>query len=226
MASFSTSAASQGAAQGAAAGASFGPWGAVIGAGVGLVSGGLEGGILEDATRKLTRANNRIIEQRRQLQDERNKLLIKETARATGELLKQQQYESINISRAIQHINRGATTAKADIAVQNAVADRIGASAAAVYTAVDAEADAQISNAMLSLEVSQDNTRTEVQSVLQRSLSMVDTTVHTNVINQPTYSTTSTLLGLVQAGGELYKSGAFDKLGGSTTTNAGVTPTT
>lgn len=207
---FSGSGAGQGAAQGAQAGMTFGPWGAIIGAGVGAIAGGLEGGKAEKAAKKLVAYQNKLVDQQRALRNEQNKLLLQETARASAEIMKDRAYALRATSEAVNYINRTSIQQKADISVQNATADAIGASAAIQYSAADALAGEAEAQQWLSQEVTMDNLQSSMASLLRQAKSMVNTTAysHTAVATDPT-ANTQAILGLANAAGSMYSQGTF-----------------
>lgn len=215
---FSGSGAGQGAAQGAQMGMSFGPWGALIGAGVGAIAGGLEGGKAEKAAKKLLDYQNNIIQKKRDLQKERNKLLMQETARATADIMKERSYSIRNTGEALNYIERSSGMQKADISVQNATADAIGASAQIQYSAADAQADIATAQQWLEQEVTMDNLSSSLSSLLRQARGMVDVTEYASLVSTKNQSaeTASALLGLAGAAGSAYSQGMFQNLGRGT----------
>ena len=210
---FSTSGATGGAAQGAQLGMSFGPWGALVGAGIGGIIGGIEGGTKEKMEKAWIRHQNQIIDQQRKLRDERNKLLLQETARAESELMKERAYTLRNTSEAINYIDRVSGINKADISVQNATADAIGASASIQYSAADASSDEARARAWFDQEVQLDNWQTSMTTMLKQARSMVDTTVYSPVFQQKDHSMISEgLLQLAGAAGSAYSKGLFNNI--------------
>lgn len=210
---FSTSGAAGGAAQGAQLGMSFGPWGALIGAGVGGLLGGIEGGTQEKMEKRWVRHQNQLIEQQKALRNERNKLLMQETARAEAELMKERAYTLRNTSEALNYIDRTSGINRADIAVQNATADAIGNSAAVQYSAADAAADEAKARTWFEQEVQLDNWQTSMTTMLKQARSMVDTTVYSKVFREKDNSMISGgLLQLAGAAGSAYSKGMFDNI--------------
>ena len=212
--SFSGSGAGQGAAQGAQMGMAFGPWGALIGAGVGGILGGIEGGAAKKREKELLAYQNKVIERQRELQKERNKLLLQETARATADIMKERSYSIRNTGEALNYIERSSGAQKADISVQNATADAIGASAQVQYSAADAQADTATAQQWLEQEVNMDNLSSSLSSLLRQARSMVDVTEYANVVSTRNSSADnmSALLGLAGAAGSAYSKGMFDNL--------------
>ena len=207
---FSTSGAGQGAAQGAQIGMNFGPWGALIGAAAGAIGGGLEGGRIEKINKKTLKMQNAIIAERKRLRDERNKLLMQETARASAEIMKERAYLLRGTSEALQYISRESGLQKADISLQNAVADSIGASASVMYSAVDAQADAQAAQAWMNQEVGLDNLQTSLTTMLKQARSQVDTTAYAPLVGvSKDTGMSAALLSLGQVAGSAYSSGMF-----------------
>lgn len=212
---FSTSGVTGGAAQGILLGMSFGPGGALVGAGIGGIIGGIEGGTKAKMEKAWIRHQNQIIDQQRKLRDERNKLLLQETARAESELMKERAYIFRNTSEAINYIDRVSGINKADISVQNATADAIGASASIQYSAADASSDEARARAWFDQEVQLSNWQTSMTTMLKQARSMVDTTAHSPVFQQKDHSIISDgLLQLVGAAGSAYSKGMFDNIGG------------
>ena len=210
---FSTSGAGQGAAQGAQIGMNFGPWGALIGAAAGAIGGGIEGGKIEKANKKLLKYQNAIVDQRRELRNERNKLLMQETARAEAELMKERTYILRNTSEAVNYIERTSGIQKADISVQNAVADAIGSSAAVQYSVLDAARAEQEARAWLDQEVQIDNWQTSMTTMLKQARSMVDTTAYSHLVQMSDPSAMSkSLLALGEVAGSAYSKGMFNDI--------------
>lgn len=188
----------QGASQGAAMGSAFGPWGAAIGAGAGLLLGSLE----QD---KQDKARAKAIE-------EQAAMMRREMARAQGEIWRARTMEILNTAGAINHIKRVGGQIKADISVQNATADAIGASAIAAYSDAQAQEDQKEAQAIRALEYSIANQGIQLDSQLHQTKmstrSMIEQSKAGDTSKQDMLSG---LMGLASTGGSLWASGAFSK---------------
>jgi hypothetical protein len=191
------SAGMQGAGQGAQAGAMFGPWGMAIGAGAGYVLGQKEG---KRKDKEMAKAI-----------EEQAKLMRVEAARAQADIRRARTMEITNTAASLRHIERQSGMIKADISVQNATADAIGASALAVYTDADSKQSEAEAATRRSMEYNLENIAMGLDSMLYGSKMQMR-----NVANQYKMQDTSKqdmasgLLGLGQAGGSLWAKGAFD----------------
>ena len=131
--------------------------------------------------------------------------------RAYVENMKQRNYEYSNVSKAIDYIQRTSGQMKADITMQNAMSDAIGASAQAVYSAVDAASDHAIQAQYMALETELDNSDTALTSMLNQAKSMVNTATYNKVTgNSHASYNTAALVGLAEAGLSVYSSGMFE----------------
>ena len=204
------SAGMQGAGQGAQAGAMFGPWGMAIGAGAGYILGQKEG---KRKDKEMAKAI-----------EEQAKLMRTEAARAQADIRRARTMEITNTAAALRHIERQSGMIKADISVQNATADAIGASALAVYTDADSKQSEAESATRRSMEYNLENIAAGLDSMLYGSRMQMR-----NVTNQFKQQDTSKqdmasgLLGLGQAGGSLWAKGAFDTKTTTKTENVGPT---
>ena len=190
----------QGAAQGAQMGSTFGPWGAAIGAVAGFAIGGA-------AAKKKDKEMAKAI-------DEQAAFMRRENARTFGELSRQRTMQILNTAGAINYIKRTSGQVKADINVQNAAADAIGASAAAVYSAADAKQDEAEAMVMRELDIAGENLGVALDSQLYQS--GLDTRAMIQFYkNQDTSKQDNLegLLGLAETGGSLWAKGAFKSNG-------------
>lgn len=203
--------AASGAMNGLQLGSNFGPWGALIGAAAGAVGGTIEDFHTSKSQAKVLKMQNKVVAEQERLRQEQNNALYKEMGRAYVENMKQRNYEYANTSKAIDYIQRTSGQMKADITVQNAMSDAIGASAQAVYSAVDASTDHAIQAQYMALETELDNADTALTSMLNQAKSMVNTATYNRVVgnNNASYNTAA-FLGLAEAGVSAYSSGMFE----------------
>ena len=199
---FSSSAGVQGAGQGAQMGMVFGPQGAAIGAVAGFVLGGIEGG-------KEAKRAQKLFEQALANQEAQNKLVREETARGMAEISKARTANIISTADSLQYIERTSKDYKADLTVQNATADAIGASAQVMYSAVDYEKAQADAIAYRDQEYTQDNLTTQAVSLLKGARSQIQTSVRPSA-DISKQQIAQGLLNLGQVGGSLWANGAFD----------------
>ena len=186
----------QGAGQGAQAGAMFGPWGMAIGAGVGYVFGKKEG---EKKAKELKKA-----------MEEHAKLLRQETAKAQADIRRARTVSIINTTAALRHVERKSGQIKADISVQNAASDAIGASAMAVYSDADAQKDQAENEARRGMDYEMANLGVQLSNVLNQGF-MSTRTAMDGFAKQATGKKEGAdgLLNLAQAGGSMWAEGKF-----------------
>lgn len=98
-----------------------------------------------------------------------NKALIAETARAAGEIRRQQTYETIRTAQALLHTKAQAADMVATTNVSEAVADRVGASAAAVRSDIQRQADTSEASIWDNNELMNENTNVAMQTMLQQA---------------------------------------------------------
>lgn len=98
-----------------------------------------------------------------------NKALIAETARAAGEIRRQQTYETIRTAQALLHTKAQAADMVATTNVSEAVADRVGASAAAVRSDIQRQADTAEASIWDNNELMNENTNVAMQTMLQQA---------------------------------------------------------
>lgn len=98
-----------------------------------------------------------------------NKALIAETARAAGEIRRQQTYETIRTAQALLHTKAQAADMVATTNVSEAVADRVGASAAAVWSDIQRQADTAEASIWDNNELMNENTNVAMQTMLQQA---------------------------------------------------------
>ena len=98
-----------------------------------------------------------------------NKALIAETARAAGEIRRQQTYETIRTAQALLHTKAQAADMVATTNVAEAVADRVGASAAAVQSDIQRQADTAEASIWDNNELMNENTNVAMQTMLQQA---------------------------------------------------------
>lgn len=98
-----------------------------------------------------------------------NKALIAETARAAGEIRRQQTYETIRTAQALIHTKAQAADMVATTNVSEAVADRVGASAMAVRSDIQRQADAAEASIWDNNELMNENTNVAMQTMLQQA---------------------------------------------------------
>lgn len=98
-----------------------------------------------------------------------NKALIAETARAAGEIRRQQTYETIRTAQALIHTKAQAADMVATTNVSEAVADRVGASAAAVRSDIQRQSDTAEASIWDNNELMNENTNVAMQTMLQQA---------------------------------------------------------
>lgn len=98
-----------------------------------------------------------------------NKAVIAETARAAGEIRRQQTYETIRTAQALVHVQGQAADMVATTAVSDAMVDRVGASATAVRSDITRQADIAAASIWDNNELMNENTNVAMQTMLQQA---------------------------------------------------------
>lgn len=137
-------------------------WPMIALAGASMASGLLGNGANLKAAAKAIEAESRQVEAS-------NKALIAETARAAGELRRQQTYETIRTAQALQHTKAQAANMVATTAVSEAMADRVGASAMAVRSDIQRQADTAKASIWDNNELMNENTNVAMQTMLNQA---------------------------------------------------------
>jgi hypothetical protein len=185
-----------GAAQGASAGMMFGPWGAAIGAGIGFLAG-------SSAAKKADKQLAKAIQFQSQQQ-------LKEMALQQAELYRQQAVAVTNTETAINYIKYSTGQVMADISVQNAMSDAIGASAAAVYADAATKSSTEKAMAFQQLDQESNNIEQGLYSALRQSyVSTTDMLNYYKSQDTTKQDNVAGLLGLASTAGSMYSRGMF-----------------
>ena len=137
-------------------------WPMIALAGASMASGLLGNGANLKAAAKAIEAESRQVEAS-------NKALIAETARAAGELRRQQTYETIRTAQALQHTKAQAADIVSTTAVSEAMADRVGASAMAVRSDIQRQADTAEASIWDNNELMNENTNVAMHTMLNQA---------------------------------------------------------
>lgn len=189
-----------GAASGASMGSAFGPWGTAIGAGVGAISGIISSKSADKSAAKAIK--------------QQAEFLRREMARSQAEIRRQRTMEILNTANAIQYIQRSSGQVKADISVQNATADAIGASAAAAQIDAQRQEDRSKAEAIRTLEYNIANQSQSLDSQLGQSKSSTMAMLEASKQNRTSKSDSiNSLISLGATFGSAWAGGAFSGAG-------------
>lgn len=137
-------------------------WPMIALAGASMASGLLGNGANLKAAAKAIEAESRQVEAN-------NKALIAETARAAGEIRRQQTYETIRTAQALLHTKAQAADMVATTNVSEAMVDRVGSSALAVRSDIQRQADTAEASIWDNNELMNENTNVAMQSMLNQA---------------------------------------------------------
>ena len=181
--------------------------GTAVGAVAGFVVGGLFGGkaVPDNGRARVKAIESQALEIR------------KDMARNQGETRRMRTMEILNTANAIQYIQRNTGQIKADISVQNASADAIGASALAAHIDAQQQEDVGKAEAIRSLEYSVANQGAQLDSYLnQAERSTRGMVEQFRVERQQSNSKAELVNSLISLGssvGSAWASGAFGSAG-------------
>lgn len=115
------------------------------------------------------KAQARLIEEESKQITLYNKALAAETARAAGEIRRQQSYETRRTAQALVHTKDTAAGMVAQSNVAEATADRVGASSTAVRSDIARQEDAAIASIWDNNEIMNENTNVAMQTMLNQA---------------------------------------------------------
>lgn len=189
-----------GAAAGASAGASFGPWGAAIGAVAGAVMGG--------------RAEQKKQEELAKAIQFQSQQMIKQMSQVQGDIWRQTGMQITNTENAINYIKYTTGQQTADISVQNAMGDAVGASAQHAYADAETKKQQAMAQTMRGMEYEFENTTQALYSALNKNaVATQDMLAYYKSQDTRKQEDMEGILGLAQTGGSMWAKGEFKSQG-------------